>query len=103
MKSLRKMLVLGTLTVATMLPSLSEAGVRVYVRHRPPAPRIAVVPRTPFAGAIWVSGYWRWTGHCHAWVDGHYLKPRKGHVYVPGHWQHDRYGWYWVDGHWRRA
>lgn len=103
MKRLKKMLMFGALTLATLLPATGDAAVRVYVRHRPPVPRVVVAPRQPFAGAIWVHGYWRWNGRCHVWVDGHHLRPRKGYVYMPGHWQHDRHGWYWVEGYWRRA
>jgi len=102
MKHVRKLLLLGALIIAGLLPALSEAGVRLYVRVRPPALRVVVAPAAPFAGAIWVHGHWRWNGHRHLWVDGHHVKPRKGFVYLPGEWRHDRSGWYWVDGHWRR-
>ncbi len=102
MNSVKKMLMIGALVLAALMPALSEAGVRVYVRIRPPAHRVMVAPRAPFASAVWVAGRWHWNGRAHVWVDGYHVKPRKGYVYVPGAWRHARSGWYWVDGHWRR-
>lgn len=103
MKSLRRTLLWGALAAAMLLPATGDAAHRIYVRHRPPASRVVVVPRPPFAGAVWMHGHWRWNSRCYVWVDGRYVRPRKGFVYVPGHWQHNRYGWHWVEGYWRRG
>jgi hypothetical protein len=103
MRTLKRVVLIISLMIAGMLPSLSEAGVRVYVRYGPPAPRVFVQPRAPYAGAIWVAGRWTWNGRAYVWMNGRYLSPRRGFVFVPGHWQRDRRGWYWVDGQWRRA
>lgn len=103
MRILKRNIIIIAIALVGILPSLGEAGVRVYVRYRPPMPRVCVQPRAPFAGAIWIDGRWRWNGRAYVWVDGRYLRPRKGYVYVPGHWQRDRRGWYWIDSHWRRG
>jgi len=103
MRTLKSLVVIISLMFVGILPSLSEAGVRVYVRYGPPVSRVCVQPRASYAGAIWVADRWIWNGRAYVWVNGHYLRPRKGFVFVSGHWQRDRRGWYWVDGHWRRA
>jgi len=89
--------------VVTMAPP-AEAGVHVgiYVPVAPPPPRREYRPVAPGPRAVWVPGYWRWTGHGHVWVGGVWrVPPRRYHEWVPGHWRHAPGGWVWIDGHWR--
>jgi len=99
-----KALALAGLLSAFLLPQVSFAGARIYVRIGPPPPKRVTVVKVhkPHKHAVWVAGHWQWNGKKYVWVNGHWVKPRNGYVYVPGHWQHNRHGWYWVSGHWKR-
>jgi len=70
------------------------AAAAVTVDVAPPPVRAEVVPPLPFAGAIWINGYWGWSGHQHVWVPGRYEHPRPGYVWVPHRWEN-------VHGHWQ--
>ena len=41
----------------------------------PPAPYVEVVPAVPYAGAVWIGGYWGWYGGRHRWGPGHWTQP----------------------------
>ncbi len=58
----------------------------VYAPMAPPPPRYEVVPVLPFPGAIWISGYWNWSGGHHVWVPGRYMAPRPGYQWRPHQW-----------------
>lgn len=47
----------------------------------PPPMRVEVVPALPFAGAIWIAGFWAWEGGRHHWVPGRYAPPVQGRRY----------------------
>lgn len=74
-------------------------GGDVVVKVAPPAPYVEVVPVAPYLGAIWIGGYWGWSGDRHIWYRGHYEHPRMGYVYRQPAWSHDGYGRY----HFRRG
>jgi hypothetical protein len=72
----------------------------VVVDVAPPAPYVEVVPAVPFAGAIWIGGYWGWYGGRHQWVPGRWEHPRPGYRWQPhawvnqgGHWRLHAGGW----------
>ncbi|HXI87177.1 MAG TPA: hypothetical protein VNH64_06935 [Parvularculaceae bacterium] len=74
----------------------------VYVHSAPPPAPHYVVPPRPVIGAIWIGGYWRWSGARYDWVDGYWDRsppPRKR--WQPGRWSHAQPGWYWTPGRWR--
>ena len=73
------------------------------VQEEPPAPIVEVRPAMPFAGAVWIPGYWRWGGHHHVWVGGHWSAPRAGWSWEPNHWERTPRGWVHRPGHWRRG
>jgi hypothetical protein len=73
------------------------------VQVAPPAPIVEVRPPLPFAGAVWIPGYWRWHDGRHVWVGGRWSAARAGSVWEPNHWQHTPRGWVHVHGHWRRG
>jgi len=68
----------------------------------PPAPYYEPVPVAPYAGAVWIGGYWGWRGGRHAWVGGHYEPARPGHSWEPHRWHHRDGRWHFQEGHWRR-
>ena len=78
------------------------AGVSVvYVQKAPPPrPHVALPPR-PVSSAVWIAGYWDWTGSNYVWVDGHWLRnPPHGKRWMPGKWIQSPRGWYWNPGRW---
>ena len=78
-------------------------GSVVVVDVAPPAPYVEVVPVMPYAGAVWLGGYWGWSGGRHVWTGGRWDHPRAGYRYQPhawvpvgGRWQ--LHGGAWVRG-----
>ena len=68
-----------------------------------PAPIVEIRPAVPFAGAVWLPGYWHWAGARHVWVGGNWSAPRAGFVWAPHHWEHVGAQRRFVPGHWRRV
>ena len=66
----------------------------IVVDVAPPAPYVEVVPVMPYAGAIWIGGYWGWRGGRHYWVPGRWDQPRPGY-----HWR--AHAWVNEGGRWR--
>ena len=76
----------------------------VIVSGPPPAPILEArsQPPPPGTGAMWVNGYWHWTGMQYTWIPGHWeVAPPVGatwvgpryvlsdgvYVYQPGGWR----------------
>jgi hypothetical protein len=70
----------------------------------PPAPVDEVPPAEPYAGAVWMSGYWDWRPEVrrHVWVAGHWgTPPRSGVAYMPPSWHRNANGGYYqTPGRW---
>jgi WXXGXW repeat (2 copies) len=80
-------LLLSACVVAPYAPAHStydEPGATSEVP--PPPPQVEVVPVLPFAGAIWLSGYWGWGGGRYHWVPGRWDRPRVGFMWAPHRW-----------------
>jgi hypothetical protein len=69
----------------------------------PPAPRVEVAGVAPYAGYVWVSGYWDWVGGRHVWVAGRWVPPKRGHHWVDYAWVRAGDGWRMHPGHWERG
>jgi hypothetical protein len=74
----------------------------VFVDVAPPPPYQEVVPVTPFVGAVWITGYWRWHEGRHYWVPGRWEHPRPGYTYVPHRWVSEGGHWHLRGGEWVR-
>ncbi|MDO1559499.1 hypothetical protein Q0812_08675 [Brevundimonas sp. 2R-24] len=77
-------------------------GTVIYVRTAPPPPppRIIIPPR-PSSTAVWIEGYWNWTGVTFVWVDGFWERsPPPGRVWAPGRWVQTPRGWRHEPGRW---
>lgn len=89
---------------SSLIAPSAEARVFVGIHApvAPPPPHREYRPGRPYAGAVWIPGYWRWAHRRHVWVGGYWAKPpRHYHNWVPGHWRSTPRGWIWIDGHWR--
>jgi len=74
----------------------------VYATVAPPAPTVEVQPAVPFAGAIWIGGFWNWSGGRYSWTPGHYERPRPGYRYEPRRWSRGPGGRWQLGGGWQR-
>jgi hypothetical protein len=68
----------------------------------PPPARVEVAPPAPYAGAVWIDGYWDWSGGRHVWRAGHYERPRPGYIWVGRRWERRGHGWRASGGRWHR-
>ncbi len=68
----------------------------------PPAPYAEVVSAVPFDGAVWLGGYWGWSGGRHQWVGGHWERGRPGYGWRPHAWVRDGGRWHLHEGGWIR-
>jgi hypothetical protein len=74
----------------------------VVVDAAPPQPIVEVKPTPPFAGAIWIPGYWHWQGRHHEWVVGRWSAPAPGHHYQPTEWERRDNRYVQRPGYWDR-
>jgi hypothetical protein len=73
----------------------------VAVEAPPPAPIEEIRPVAPFAGALWVPGYWHWNGGRYAWVGGRWSPRPAGYEWERDRWEHREDGrWVQRPGHW---
>jgi len=105
MNKLTRFFAAAALSGLFLLPSLAEAGVRVYVRVGPPKVRAVKVvrPIRPYVKAVWVSSHWQYKHGRHVWVKGYWVNPRRGFVYVQPRWKKNRHGYYFVAGCWKKV
>jgi hypothetical protein len=90
-----------TYSTTTYVPTPVPSETAVAVA--PPAPIPEAPPPRPYYGAIWQSGYWRWspTTAQYAWSPGRWTAPpRPGVVYLPPHWERNGSGWILMEGRW---
>jgi WXXGXW repeat (2 copies) len=82
-------------------PAVYDPGPVVVAPMAPPPPRYEVVPVLPFAGAVWIGGYWNWSAGRHVWVPGRWEAPRHGWRHEPHRWEPSARGGYALRGGWR--
>ena len=68
----------------------------------PPAPYVEVIPAIPYPGAVWIGGYWGWSGGRHAWVPGRWDRGRPGYGWRPHAWANEGGRWHLHGGGWVR-
>ncbi len=72
----------ATLVAACVVNDPESPPRGVIVSGPPPAPmREEARPPAPSAQAIWVAGYWHWTGLQYAWIPGHWEAAPAGAVW----------------------
>jgi hypothetical protein len=71
----------------------------IVVVEAPPAPKYETPPPKPSPNAIWIEGYWHWTGSSWIWRNGYWTSPRPGYVWVKPRYKRERK--IYIRGHWR--
>lgn len=99
----------ATLSGCIVAPARHYGGEVVYapapavvIDTPPPAPYVEVVPAMPFAGAVWIGGYWGWSGGRHQWVPGYWEHPRPGYRWDAHRWENHGGRWHLHVGGWVR-
>jgi hypothetical protein len=80
----------------------SDGGDVVVTDLAPPAPHVEAVPVVPYPGAVWIGGYWSWSGRRHGWVPGRWERSRPGYAWTPHRWEHRGGRWHLHAGGWSR-
>ncbi|MGF1469198.1 MAG: YXWGXW repeat-containing protein [Sandaracinaceae bacterium] len=74
----------GSVTVRSSATFRTSPPRVVVVRSVPPVRTVEVVkPPRPADDAVWVDGYYRWSGTAWIWVGGHWERNRAGYYWVP--------------------
>ncbi|HJZ87397.1 MAG TPA: hypothetical protein VKN99_19620 [Polyangia bacterium] len=107
MKSLliRAFALFGMITLISCYAQVRPVGppvAEVEVELAPPPQQVEAVPAPPYGGAVWIEGYWHWSGVRYIWIGGHYERPRPGWIWVPHRWARAPRGhWRYHAGYWR--
>jgi hypothetical protein len=79
------------------------APTRGYVVAGPPPPAVEEQqPTPPSPGAVWVGGYWHWTGAQYTWIIGHWETPPPGAVWTRPRYSSREGAHYYEPGQWHR-
>lgn len=62
----------ATLPVACVVNEAESPSRGLVVSGPPPAPVREERPPPPNPQAVWVTGYWHWTGMQYTWIPGHW-------------------------------
>lgn len=72
-----------------------------YVKVAPPPKPEVIRPTKPSSKAVWIDGYWSWTGLDYTWAKGYWtMNAPKGQSWKPGQWIETERGWYRRPGCW---
>jgi hypothetical protein len=84
-------------------PPPGPVAAEMVIGVPPPAPYGEVIPVAPYAGAVWIGGYWGYAQGRHQWVPGRYVQPRPGYHWQAHQWvQGPRGNWHLRGGVWVR-
>lgn len=99
----------GAIAGGTLGNSVDNQNGTIYGRPLAAVPAYPAYPGTPEAvvaqpspNAVWVPGYWEWTGAQYVWVGGCWRVPPPGFsVYVQGGWIFRGGGYFYRRPYWR--
>jgi hypothetical protein len=91
----------------TLYHTEAEARTKVVMAQpppMPPPPQADIITERPAPNAMWVRGYWAYTGEGrrYVWVAGHWEIPAPQYqTYVQPHWARQGDTYVYVQGYWR--
>ena len=85
-----------------VVEAVAEPPRGVVVSGPPPQPMQDVRPSPPSARAVWVAGYWHWTGMQYTWIPGHFEEAPPGAVWRAPHYSLRDGTYFYEPGGWRR-
>ncbi|WP_461102224.1 hypothetical protein [Spirosoma koreense] len=89
------------LFICLFFGSVAYADAQVYVRRRPPHPRV-IIARPPAPRYVRLAPTWRPYRPAYRWHTNYrVVTPRPRAIWVPGHWIARRHGNVWQPGYWR--
>ncbi len=91
---------LALLSISILVAFIFSCASTIYVPEAPPPAKEEIKSPRPGPKAVWVAGYWKWSGGQYVWIPGHWVKKPNGR-WVTGHWEKRPRGWVYVKGHWR--
>src|SRR5262249_59100318 len=72
-----------------------------YATTPPPAAYVDVRGSAPYAGAVWIDGYWGYRSDHYIWNRGYWTHERPGYTWEAHRWYRSGNGWRLSRGHWR--
>jgi hypothetical protein len=87
----------------TLYPGTAPASYRVMSPPPMPAPppTTEIMTPPPAPNALWIPGYWDFTGRGYSWVVGHWeIPPPTAHNYMAAHWEYRGRHYVFVPGYW---
>lgn len=96
---------IGTLTVLSgCVVNEAETPARGVTVNGPPPPAMQEQkPPPPNAQAVWIAGYWHWTGMQYTWIPGHWDSAPPGATWnAPAYSSRDG-KYFYESGGWRPA
>jgi hypothetical protein len=75
----------------------------VVAPPQPPSSQPAeVIPPSPSPDAVWIPGYWNYSGSSYVWTAGRWeIPPPNSHAYVASHWEVQGNSYVYYRGYWR--
>ncbi len=95
-------ILVGCVATGCVATETSVPARGVAVSGPPPAP-IAEQPQMPppGPGAVWVAGYWHWTGMQYAWIPGHWENAPPGTAWAAPRYVKGEGGYFYEEGRWK--
>ncbi len=73
----------------------------VVVNGPPPAPLQEDRPAPPGASAVWINGYWHWTGAQYTWIPGHWENAPPGQSWYGPRYSTSEGSYFYQPGGWK--
>jgi WXXGXW repeat (2 copies) len=84
---------------AHLVPALGSIPLMV-APHAPPQAQVEAVHVRPQPDAVWIGGYWHWTGRQFVWSPGYWSRAVYGKTWVPHQWRPGVGTWHLHGGFW---
>ncbi len=90
------------LQAGCVVEAVAEPPRGIVVSGPPPQPMQDTRPPPPNPRAVWVAGYWHWTGMQYTWIPGHFEEAPPGAQWHAPHYVIRDGTYFYEPGGWRR-